>query len=1339
MTDGEIHCRLRLRNTDLVMQNHHVHGVAVLPGVVLLEMSLRILAARGHDPLAARGHDPARFALERILFTEPMVTDDSQDREISIDLRLPDDRPGWVTAQSRPWGSDLPFAPSMQAVLVIDETPPLPDLDIAARKATARAGLDMAELYRRARIEEIKHGPKMRCVGQLWVGTGELLAELALEVPGTTGFLMHPGAMDATTIAAFGQTEQASRDPFIPVAIDRFRALRSLPERFVLHAPRTEVLAATREVISNDYDLYDTSGRHCASFRKLTCKRIRQRELITRLLERPGAAAAPVPSPASPAPQAVSVQSGASGSYADMVRTWVSEMLGVERSTIRADVGFYELGLDSRALLSLSSRLEEAIGSAIYPTLLFEHPDIASLEAHLVATHGPPRMAPAPAESRTEARTAAAEETSQPAASTALARPAWVLDKRSRSSGAGPRRVAVVGLSAREVEELREVSGPGREVAPAGQEPEALLRAGTELPDAVVLFPPGSEAGDPGSYLASVMAWTRAASRAGRGVDVVIVERGDRPSPALQGLAAFTRSVRAETPRVAARVLLAPVKRWASEVLAELERTSAGLPATAGVIAVDGAGRSLVQVLVARPPADLGAAPGLPLPRGAVCVITGGTGGIGNILADWLLSEFEARVILLSRSAPSPEAVREWGRRGPGSIEHHACDVSDLSRVNSVLAEVRRRHGGIHAVFHAAGALADGLHFNATPAQIATVLAPKLAGFQALDAATAKDELRLFVAFSSLAAWRPNPGQGVYAFANAALEGMVARRNGSHDRSGRALSIAWPLWASGGMKLSASELATAMRSTGLAPLPSDVAMGCLKAATELSRNARQEGSVAVLHGDAARFGTWISPEAEAGEDLRPTPGPMAAPLSTGARPPPRELEIAIVGLAGRYPGASDVDELWERLCAAHDAITEVPRERWDHEAIFDARKGVPGKTYGRWGGFLGDIDVFDASMFNVSRRDAERMDPQERLFLETCWTLLEEAGHPARTLKDRNVGVFTGVMWNHYQLCGGEDVAPTAMHAAVANRVSFALDLQGPSMAVDTACSSSLTALSLAIDAIRSGACTMAIAGGVNLTVHPEKYRQLSMGQFLSEDGRCRSFGEEGTGYVPGEGVGAVLLRPLADALADGDHIWGVVRGHATNHAGRTGGFTVPSPVGQAAVIERALRNGGIDPASIGYVEAHGTGTSLGDPIEIEGLARALGTKRQRPLLVGSIKSNIGHLESAAGIAALSKVLLMLRERKLVPSLHAERPNPALRLDELGIRVQKELAECARRRGARRFGPPSRLSGPEAPTRTSSWTPGSPPHRLPSRRPRPGSSWCSRRGTGRGCASTRGG
>ncbi|HEX6969582.1 MAG TPA: amino acid adenylation domain-containing protein [Micromonosporaceae bacterium] len=391
--------------------------------------------------------------------------------------------------------------------------------------------------------------------------------------------------------------------------------------------------------------------------------------------------------------------------------------------------------------------------------------------------------------------------------------------------------------------------------------------------------------------------------------------------------------------------------------------------------------------------------------------------------------------------------------------------------------------------------------------------------------------------------------------------------------------------------------------------------------------------------------------------------------------------IAVIGIAGRYPQAPDLDTFWRNLRAGRDCIGPLPPER--HRPDWPVERMV--------GGFLAGVDLFDPIFFGITPRDAALLDPQERLFLEVAWHTLEDAGYPRTRLRERHhgrVGVFVGSMYNEYPYFGldqaVDDVdarrngrwqpAGSAI-AGIANRVSYLLDLRGPSLTVDTMCSSSLTALHLAVASLRRGECAAALVGGVNLSLHPNKFVQLAALGMASSDHRCRSFGAGGDGFVPGEGVGAILLKPLDAAIADGDRIHAVIRGTAINHGGRTNGYTVPNPIGQGDLVRQALADAGLDGDEISYVEAHGTGTALGDPVEIDGLQRALGGPRRTGVCaIGSVKSNIGHAEAAAGIAGLTKVILQMRHRTLVPSLHAEQLNPNIDWDGSFLRVQRNSA-----------------------------------------------------------------
>lgn len=390
-----------------------------------------------------------------------------------------------------------------------------------------------------------------------------------------------------------------------------------------------------------------------------------------------------------------------------------------------------------------------------------------------------------------------------------------------------------------------------------------------------------------------------------------------------------------------------------------------------------------------------------------------------------------------------------------------------------------------------------------------------------------------------------------------------------------------------------------------------------------------------------------------------------------------ETDIAVIGLSGRYPKSPDLNAFWQNLITGRDCITKIPADRWDHDQWIRQHGIESPMAYHPWGGFIDDVDRFDALFFKIAPREAELMDPQERLFLQSAWEVIEDAGYTVEGLNasaaDLSTGVFVGVMWAEYQLYGlqetlqGNPVSPNACYWSIPNRVSYCFDFTGPSIAVDTACSSSLTAIHMACESLRHGICGTAIAGGINLNLHPVKYLYLCQRKFASHDGKCRSFGEGGSGYVPGEGVGAVLLKPLSRAIADNDHIYGIIKASDINHGGNTNGYMVPSPIGQARVISGAMKRARIDPASITYIEAHGTGTALGDPIEIEGLRRVFGETQSpgQACAVGSVKGNIGHTEASAGVAGLTKILLQMQHGQIAPSLHSQTVNPNIDFENL--------------------------------------------------------------------------
>lgn len=802
------------------------------------------------------------------------------------------------------------------------------------------------------------------------------------------------------------------------------------------------------------------------------------------------------------------------------------------------------------------------------------------------------------------------------------------------------------------------------------------------------------------------------------------------------------------------------------------------------------------EVLVAEPMSSASVGPCI---RADGCyAIVGGAGGIGSHVARHILASGPfTRVVLLGRNDPGQDWLTRIGSLD--RIEFRQLDVTDAKAVSGWVKETTQRGIQLKGIVHAAGVLHDQFLIAMKRGDARGVLAPKVDGLACLDTCTAHLPLDWFVVFSSLSGAFGNPGQGAYAAANAYMDAYMearARRVSEGSAQGRSLSIQWPLWADGGMRMPTASVHAMEQATGLVPLPESAALETIEIAL-----SGTEQVVMVTHGDTSRIDRWLAsasrshdaPGAVAANDSRDGDGLrirvvkklrrlLAETLkcaeshmdpderfetygidslliveinerlerefgklpktlffeystlsslatyfadrhasafgdsATGtdghierrqhlADGAPRQHEsqathdepIAIVGLAGRFPGARDMQSFWTLLSEGRDGITDIPADRWDvNAAFFDPIKGKPGRSYSRWGGFIEGMDEFDPLFFQIAPSDAERMDPQERLFLQCAYGAIEDAGYTPASLgrgegEGSNVGVFAGVMYQEYQLHGVEQTAlgrPLTLagtSASVANRVSYHLDLRGPSMAVDTMCSSSLTAIDLACHSLRRGECEAALAGGVNLSLHRNKYLLLSEQRFVSSKGRCESFGEGGDGYVPAEGVGVVVLKRLSAARTDGDHIYGVIASSAINHGGRNQGYTVPNPARQADVVQQALRRSGIDPADVSYIEAHGTGTSLGDPIEIQGLSSVYTRSDDdgvplRRCAIGSVKSNIGHAESAAGIAGLAKVLLQIQHGMLVPSLHANITNAAIDFDDTRFVVQTSLEPWPRPR-----------------------------------------------------------
>ena len=686
-----------------------------------------------------------------------------------------------------------------------------------------------------------------------------------------------------------------------------------------------------------------------------------------------------------------------------------------------------------------------------------------------------------------------------------------------------------------------------------------------------------------------------------------------------------------------------------------------------------------------------------PYKEQGVYVITGGLGGLGCQVADHITKQAHAKLALFGRSKLNKEGKTRLDRliKQGAEVWYIETDISLQAHLSKAMEQVREKWGGINGVIHCAGVIKDQFIIKKNRAEFVGVFGPKVAGVWNLDDATKEENLDFFVIFSSLSGVMGNIGQCDYASANAFMDHFALSRHERVSRGenvGKTLTVNWPLWEGGGMQVNAQWNEMMYRYSGIKPLPIRIGLQVLD--TLLGGDQTQ---YVVTYGEEAKIRDYL------GTSMTLESMPFDKHLNVHAaeiigdesrsqhkisHPVSRLGDIAIIGLSGRYPQANNIEAFYQNLKAGKDCIGTIPRERWnDYSFAYDVEE------FYRYGGFLEGIDQFDPLFFTISPRQAKQMDPQARLFLEIAWEACEDAGFYQnrtrlryRSSSDKSVGVFVGVFWSHYELFAAEmsqQGVPMSFGnspACISNTVSYYLNLRGPSMAVDTMCSSSLTSIHLACEAVRRGECHYAIAGGVNLVTHPHKYLFLEQAGFLSSDGKNHSFGIGGDGYVPGEGVGALVLTTVEEAKKEGYSIYGTIKGTALNHVGKTSGPTVPDPIAQSEVISQALKNANTDPRKISYLEAHGTGTSLGDPIEITGLSKSFQnyTKDKQFCAIGSVKSNIGHCEGAAGIAGLTKVLLQLKHRQLVPSLHSKTLNPNVDFTSTPFVVNQELRDWKR-------------------------------------------------------------
>lgn len=788
-------------------------------------------------------------------------------------------------------------------------------------------------------------------------------------------------------------------------------------------------------------------------------------------------------------------------------------------------------------------------------------------------------------------------------------------------------------------------------------------------------------------------------------------------------------------------------------------------------------------------------------------LITGGVGGVGQLVAQYLIKKYNCKVYLLGRGEYTEEKKSVIVKLGEKAV-YIQGDVCDQEGLKKVIMRIKEEGNIVNGIFHCAGVMRDSYLINKKSKDIKEVVAPKIYGTNSLIKIAEDEKIDFIMLFSSTAGILGNEGQCDYSFANRYMQNMA-------DCNVKGLTtlkcVDWPLWADGGMNVHENVKKMLESRYGMVPLHYENAMNILehalicdnrlsfvygekkKVLKTLSINqaslesVKEDVSVAkrenAICGEKSmqnillemvskilkiekknidpdemlkEFGfdsitfTELANTLNDKFDLELTPSifyeyttlnefldflksevkedeveekemeiakeefvknevyesPILAEKNHLSRASiskndnlfegiMEEDPIAIVGMSCVMPQSDNADEFWKHLIKEDDLIEVIPKERWDW-AKYYGDNTEKNKTNVKYGSFMKQIKAFDDKFFGIAPREAALMDPQQRIMMQQVWKTLEDAGITPDSLSDSRTGLFVGVSTGDYSELltrNHVDIQPQTStgtaHSILVNRISFLLNLHGPSEPVDTACSSALVAIHRAAQSIRNKECEMAIAGGVNIIVSPSTYVCFGKAGMISKDGHCKSFDKSADGYVRGEGCGVVLLMPLSKAKKMRCHIYGVIKGSAINHGGSANSLTAPNAKAQVDVIVRAWQNANLDPSTISYIEAHGTGTALGDPVEVGSIKRAFEQLRKEYVgeqkldhincAIGAVKTNIGHLEAASGIAGVIKILLAFKNKKIPANMNFKELNPAITLEGSGFYIPKECKQWNRR------------------------------------------------------------
>ena len=1186
------------------LADHQAGGQRIAPAAAIAEL---VRAAAAHAAQAER-------SVRGLVLQAPLIVDGTLRVQVVLDGED-------ATVYSQPSTSRAGDAWQLHATAQV--APPIepagPVVDVAAVRARLGAAIEPTEIYARfARIGLI-YGPSFRGLRALWCGPREALAELGA-TGATAGYGVAPTVLDAALQALIGVIDGEAR--VMPFEIGALTVHAAGGEVAWSHVQLVHAADAGADELAADVRLLDRGGACVATLRGVRLRRVGPIALAADGLYELAWQARPV--------------AGAAGE-----QRWIV----VARPSAWSDAVMAALPHSARlAVEALAAASLEGAAGVVYLAERDDGEAVAAAAQRIVGD--------------------------------ALA----VTQLLARAAAPVPVRFVTRGAVAVATDDLRNASGVA-EAALWGFARTVMH----ELPELDTRLCDVECAEDVARGLAGGDDEDQVAWRGGARFVARLARAGEPPAvaPVLDGTVLVTGGLGALGLHVARwlagngvrQLVLTGRRGLASPGAAEAVTALEAMGARVTVVALDVAERDAVAALVAAIP-DL---------RGVVHA----AGVVDDgVIADQAPARL-ARVI-------DPKLAGAWHLHELTAERGLACFVMFSSAAGMLGAAGQSNYAAANAALDALAAhrRAHGLCAHSLAwgpwaeagmaARMTSVLEARLAR-QGIVAWSADDGVARFAA----AIVRPEPQLAVLRLDLAA----VRRQLGAHvppvwrtliaapaAASGGAASVAAVPDAVGGARSAeavrlvvAAEVARVLASRGEVPPAQPLAELGLDSlmAVEL-RNAlarRLEltlpATLAFDHPTVDALVRWLT------SVLAPADG---APVATARAVPGDDHEaIAIVGFGCRYPGGIvDAASYWRVLSEGIDAVGDMP-SRWDVDALYDPDPDALGKMTTRQGGFVADIERFDAGFFGISPREAVAMDPQQRLLLETAWEALEHGGIVPEQLAGSDTGVFVGLMYQEYAtLAGGlrelDGYVVTGGAASVASgRLSYVLGLKGPSLTVDTACSSSLVTIHLACQALRRGECGVALAGGVALMLTPQVFVEFSRLRGLSPDGRCKSFAASADGVGWAEGCGMLVLKRRSDAERDGDRILGLIRGTAVNQDGRSNGLTAPNGPSQQAVIEQALRDAGVRPADVDYVECHGTGTRLGDPIEVQALGAALAPGRTEPVVIGSVKSNLGHTQVAAGAAAVMKVVLALAHDEIPRSLHAETPSPHIAWPELPV------------------------------------------------------------------------